>query len=172
MKQKRCKLRIHSISEGDKTLSSETQVCDFAVSFFRNLLSSGADVLEEPDHSLFPTIPDPDANEALCQRPTPFEIKDAVFGISKDSVPGLMDSPCSSFRPAEILLNRMSSVSCGTSSMAFLCLGVSPPPPSSSSLSVELLTLGLISDRSASAMSPIKSSLRSSSLALPPFSLF
>ncbi|XP_042067036.1 uncharacterized protein LOC121810304 [Salvia splendens] len=64
----------------------DQEVCD-------SLLSAASDIgrggdLAEPDLSLIHTLPDSVDQEALCSPPQDKEVRDAVFGISGDSVSG------------------------------------------------------------------------------------
>ena len=88
VKQKRVKSRIHSIEADGQTLTEETAIRDSAATFFQQLMTSDVGDLEQPDLSLIHSLPDSVDQEALCLAPQEKEFREAVFGISGDSVSG------------------------------------------------------------------------------------
>ncbi|XP_041995797.1 uncharacterized protein LOC121745917 [Salvia splendens] len=87
-RQKRVKSRIHTIEFGGQALTEETEIRESAAAFFHQLRTSDVGDLAEPDLSLIHTLPDSVDQEALCSPPQEKEVRDAVFGISGDSVSG------------------------------------------------------------------------------------
>ena len=71
VKQKRARLHIHGIHEGNQFISDDSEVRNSAVRFFQNLLAPEALNLVEPDLSLIHQLPDSTNFERLMpnQRP-------------------------------------------------------------------------------------------------------
>ncbi|XP_042056281.1 uncharacterized protein LOC121800853 [Salvia splendens] len=88
VRQKIVKSRIHTVDFEGHALTIETEMRESAAAFFQQLLTSNVGELAEPDLSLIHTLPDSVDQEALCSAPQDKEVRDAVFGISGDSVSG------------------------------------------------------------------------------------
>ncbi|KAL7129126.1 hypothetical protein ABFS83_13G043000 [Erythranthe nasuta] len=86
VKKKRCVNRIHSISHGYSVLTSAQEIKDSGVDFFSKLLTDDMPSLLPVDESLF-SAPQRDFS-SVSTRPSVEEIKDAVFGICRDSASG------------------------------------------------------------------------------------
>ena len=87
VKQKRAKSRIHSIEEEGRTITDDEELRASTTKFFRNLLTSDIEHLQEPDLEILTSLP-PDVNmDDLERLPTEKEIKKVVFGIKADSTP-------------------------------------------------------------------------------------
>ncbi|XP_012846705.1 PREDICTED: uncharacterized protein LOC105966660 [Erythranthe guttata] len=86
VKKKRCVNRIHSISHGDLVLTSAQEIKDSGVDFFSKLLTDDMPSMLPVDESLF-SAPQRDFS-SVSTRSSVEEIKDAVFGICRDSASG------------------------------------------------------------------------------------
>ncbi|XP_012833982.1 PREDICTED: uncharacterized protein LOC105954839 [Erythranthe guttata] len=86
VKKKRCVNRIHSISHGDSVLTSAQEIKDSGVDFFSKLLTDDMPSVLPVDESLF-SAPQRDFT-SVSSRPSVEEIKDAWFGICRDSASG------------------------------------------------------------------------------------
>lgn len=88
VKHKRTKARIHSIEEGDQTLSEDGEIRNSAVNFFQSLLTSDIDVLQEPDLEILESLPNDFNMEELEKWPSEQEVRDVVFSINPESASG------------------------------------------------------------------------------------
>ncbi|XP_042016203.1 uncharacterized protein LOC121764212 [Salvia splendens] len=88
VKQKRARLRVHSIQVGDRVITEETELRDSAVHFFQGLLAPAGPMLVEPDLSLLHALPDSTELSYLSAPPDDDEVKKAVWSISADSALG------------------------------------------------------------------------------------
>ncbi|XP_042059530.1 uncharacterized protein LOC121804043 [Salvia splendens] len=88
VKQKRVRLRIHSINVDGREIANETEIRHSAIEFFRSLLALDTPTLEEPDLDLIQQLPPSTDLEELHNPPDPKEVKKAVFDIFGDSALG------------------------------------------------------------------------------------
>ncbi|XP_042045033.1 uncharacterized protein LOC121791044 [Salvia splendens] len=88
VKQKRVRLRIHSINVNGREIADETEIRHSVVEFFRSLLAPDTLDLGDPDLDLIQQLPPSTDLEELHYPPNSEEVKKAVFDISGDSAPG------------------------------------------------------------------------------------
>ncbi|XP_042059507.1 uncharacterized protein LOC121804020 [Salvia splendens] len=88
VKQKRVRLRIHSINVDGREIANETEIRHSAIEFFRSFLALDTPTLEEPNLDLIQQLPPLMDLEELHNPPDPKEVKKAVFDIFGDSALG------------------------------------------------------------------------------------
>ncbi|XP_042023084.1 uncharacterized protein LOC121770420 [Salvia splendens] len=79
VKQKRVRLRIHSIHANGREIADETELRNSAVEFFRSLLAPDNPTLVEPDIDLIQELPPTPALMEIHKPPDAEEVKRAVF---------------------------------------------------------------------------------------------
>ncbi|XP_047949120.1 uncharacterized protein LOC125194951 [Salvia hispanica] len=88
VKQKRVRLRIHSIQHNGREIVEEDEIKESAVVFFRELLAPTVQPSTEPDLDIIQPLP-PSANiDELIVPPSLEEVKKTVINISGQSIPG------------------------------------------------------------------------------------
>ncbi|KAL0445792.1 UNVERIFIED_CONTAM: LINE-1 reverse transcriptase [Sesamum latifolium] len=86
--KKRLKSRIHIIMKGNQEITNPDQIRDSAASYFESLLSRNVTQPSTPDFPFqFSKIPE-EVGHNICSIPSEEVIKEIVFSIDKDSVPG------------------------------------------------------------------------------------
>ncbi|KAI3459158.1 hypothetical protein Pfo_015821 [Paulownia fortunei] len=88
VKKKRCKNRIHSISEAGRVITDQEEIKVLAPNFFQALLTNDIPNLIHDELDCLSQIPSNFNIENLHADPTMEEIEQAVFNIDPDSVAG------------------------------------------------------------------------------------
>lgn len=98
VKKKRSKSMIHSIEEDGVTLTDPLDIQESGIMFFQDLYTNNLELGDFSQIKGLVKIPETVNLEALCDYPTPDEIKQTVFSMCGDSVSGADGFPASFYQ--------------------------------------------------------------------------